>query len=206
MKRRVNLIQKKILTAASKVFVRRGFDDATMSEIAEEADISRTLLNYYYRSKDGLFLEIHNEAAKDLGEHLRTLIDSPGTLLEKLPALVAHYINWLRLHPRLPVITEFKSREFDNETCRQLRKRFAMQYGFFRLMRQYREEVAQGKLRNIPFAHAIVVLHGITIFPFLAQDMIRADWTGDTDESFDAFVVEKIPIAVEIMHRLLSPQ
>lgn len=205
MKRRVNLIQKKILTAASKVFVRRGFDDATMTEIAEEAGISRTLLNYYHRSKDGLFLEIHNEAAKDLGGHLRTLIDAPGTILEKLPSLVAHYINWLRLNPRLPVITEFKSREFDNGTCRQLRRRFAVQYGFFRLMRQYRDEVAQGKLRNVSFAHAIVVLHGLAIFPFLAQDMIRADWTEDSDDGFDAFVVEKIPLAVEIMQKLLTP-
>ena len=45
----------KILEAARKVFVRKGYDGARMQEIANEAKINKSLLHYYYRTKDKLF-------------------------------------------------------------------------------------------------------------------------------------------------------
>lgn len=44
-----------ILEAAKKVFIRKGMHGARMQEIADEAQINKALLHYYYRSKQQLF-------------------------------------------------------------------------------------------------------------------------------------------------------
>jgi len=53
--------EKIILEAARQVFIRKGFDGARMQEIADEANINKALLHYYFRSKDKLFMAIFVE-------------------------------------------------------------------------------------------------------------------------------------------------
>ena len=198
-------IQQKIFEAANKVFACYGFDLATMTQIAQEAKISRTSLNYYYRTKERLFLAIHEEAASSLGPKLRAIIDSGGTILEKMPRLIDTYLEWMRLNSRLPVIANIKSKEFDTAARRRMRVQFGRKYGFFRLMRQFRREVKEGKLRQISFAQAIILFHGLTVFPFMAQEMVRSDWTGESNEAFEHFVMSLPPLVTLCMRALLDP-
>ena len=41
----------KIIEAAKQVFLEKGLENAKMQDIADTAGISRTALNYYYRTK-----------------------------------------------------------------------------------------------------------------------------------------------------------
>jgi len=43
----------KIIEAAKQVFLEKGLENAKMRDIADTAGISRTALNYYYRTKIG---------------------------------------------------------------------------------------------------------------------------------------------------------
>ena len=49
-----DLRQGQILDAATKVFARLGFHKANMDNIAEEADVSKGLLYWYFKSKDAI--------------------------------------------------------------------------------------------------------------------------------------------------------
>ncbi len=57
--------EEQILKAARKLFENKGFNGARMQEIADEAGINKSLLHYYFRSKEGLFDQIFLEAFKD---------------------------------------------------------------------------------------------------------------------------------------------
>lgn len=48
----------KILNAARKLFVEKGFDGASVEEIAKEANVTKSLLYYYYESKDMILYEL----------------------------------------------------------------------------------------------------------------------------------------------------
>ena len=50
--------QSKILIAAEAVFHENGFKGARTTLIAERAGISRTMLHYYFRTKEELFQEV----------------------------------------------------------------------------------------------------------------------------------------------------
>lgn len=48
----------KILTAAIEVFESKGFAGARMQEIAEKAEVNKALIHYYFKNKEGLYLEV----------------------------------------------------------------------------------------------------------------------------------------------------
>jgi AcrR family transcriptional regulator len=66
-----------IETAATKVFAERGFEAATMQEIAEAAGVVASVIYDYYQSKQELYvalLERHGQAL--IGETISTSVDS----------------------------------------------------------------------------------------------------------------------------------
>ena len=46
----MNEMEPRIIEAAKRVFVRKGYEAATMSDVAAEVGIGRTALHYYYRA------------------------------------------------------------------------------------------------------------------------------------------------------------
>jgi len=49
---------EKILLAAEKVFAQKGYAGTAMADIAQEADLPRTNLNYYFSTKEDLYREV----------------------------------------------------------------------------------------------------------------------------------------------------
>ena len=54
----IDKTQDQILTAAAEVIIRLGYDKTTMSDIAEEAGLSRRTLYLYFKGKEDLFEEL----------------------------------------------------------------------------------------------------------------------------------------------------
>lgn len=51
-------IQEKLLKAALKLFTQRGYSATTVRELVEAAGVTKPVLYYYFRNKEGLFLEL----------------------------------------------------------------------------------------------------------------------------------------------------
>lgn len=79
--------RRQILSGARQVFLARGFDGASMGEIAKVAGVSKGTLYVYFDSKEALFEALTTEEKRGLAEALFTLdTDDPdvGTVLAKL--------------------------------------------------------------------------------------------------------------------------
>ena len=53
-----------ILNAAEKLFFSRGYDNVSMDEIANEAELSKPALYYYFKDKESLFSAVVNRESK----------------------------------------------------------------------------------------------------------------------------------------------
>ena len=62
----MNEMESRIIEAAKRVFVRKGYEAATMSDVAAEVGIGRTALHYYYRTKEILFDAIFGQLLSSL--------------------------------------------------------------------------------------------------------------------------------------------
>src|SRR5438034_9838743 len=82
----------KILEAAKKVIITKDFDGTRMQDIADTAQINKSMLHYYYRSKDKLFELIFLDQMKKHHQILQDTLSSNSCVRDKLLMLIsAHY-------------------------------------------------------------------------------------------------------------------
>ena len=56
--------RKRILEAATEVFATKGFRDATVAEICKRAQANAASVNYHFRDKESLYVEVWKHAAE----------------------------------------------------------------------------------------------------------------------------------------------
>ncbi len=79
--------REEIINAAEKLFFSRGYDSVTMSDIAAEAEVPKSLLYYYFKDKESLFFVIVLRAARIFDRLMIERADRETTGVAKLRAL-----------------------------------------------------------------------------------------------------------------------
>lgn len=79
--------REQIMSAALKVFARRGIIGTKMSMIAAEAEISHGLLYHYFTSKEELFTTLVEKAMIASDEAMQNVYKLPGSPIHKIRAL-----------------------------------------------------------------------------------------------------------------------
>ncbi len=91
--------KKNIIDTATKVFAQRGFQEATITEIAKEAKVSEASIYEYFSTKEGLLFSIPAESSHTIFEvmafHLK-LIRGAGN---KLRAIVFLFMDSYQNNP-----------------------------------------------------------------------------------------------------------
>ena len=57
--------EQEILSAASEEFFEKGYDGTSTAVIAQKAGVTHAMVNYYFRTKEQLFLRILDSAVYD---------------------------------------------------------------------------------------------------------------------------------------------
>lgn len=88
----------RILAAATRVFGRTTFEQASMDEIAHEAGVGKPTLYRYYPSKDALFASVFEHALDDLESRLDRVLSETRGAAAQLSAVVAEIVPTIRQH------------------------------------------------------------------------------------------------------------
>src|ERR1700760_78555 len=81
-----------ILDVAEKIFSEVGYDGASTRLISSEAGVNMAMLNYYFGSKEGLFLEIFNRKISSFQDILQNLgNDDSISAWEKMQTYIDMY-------------------------------------------------------------------------------------------------------------------
>lgn len=194
-----------ILAAAREVFLEQGMAGARMQDIADRAGITKSLLHYYFRSKDKLFRLILREAMQEflpaLHEEFRQTRDLEGMIRSFVPA----YLHILAERPYLP---SFVIREIDQEPellLAMMTEVSAEPLPFRRFAATVAEESARGTIRAIDARHLWSHMMGLCMFPFLAAPMLRAMFQMDR-AAYDAFLQERGEEIVTFLLCSLEPR
>ena len=91
--------RKEIVQAAEKVFFSRGFENATMDDIAERAELSKGTLYLYFKSKEDLHLAVAHKAISLLNSITEDVRQVKGNALEKLLHMGRACIRFSDSHP-----------------------------------------------------------------------------------------------------------
>lgn len=79
----------RILEAALAVFRERGFERATMREIATAAEVAVGAAYYYFDSKDAIVMAFYERSQGEMRARIEELLGKSRTLEERLRAIVS---------------------------------------------------------------------------------------------------------------------
>jgi len=156
---------------AAEVFGERGFDRASIRDVAKAAGMSLAGLYYYYRGKEEILFDIQHVAFTTLLESHAEALAGVRDPEEKLCRIVDAHLAFFASH-----ISEMKVMSRESE---QLEGDFAEQIGelrrrYVRLVRGILEEIhAKRGLREVPEAVAAFLLFGMMNWVYTWYDPKR---------------------------------
>lgn len=110
-----------ILSAAYRCLTTKGYANSSLRDIADEAGVALSQLNYYFKSKDGLFIEVIRGRFQDYLRETRDTLSRHQLLPSKLPALVRYFQSTLTKQTDLfRLLYDFTSRALWTESFKNL--------------------------------------------------------------------------------------
>jgi AcrR family transcriptional regulator len=88
-----------IIDAAERVFFKKGQENATMDDVAEEAELSKGTLYLYFKNKEDLYLAIHLRGNRILYSLFKNAVKDMKTGIEKTRSIGAAYVEFFRKYP-----------------------------------------------------------------------------------------------------------
>ena len=176
--------EENIRNAAHKIFTQKGFEGTSVQDIATEAGTTKSMVNYYFRTKEKLFTEIFHEEFKKLFSGIGFYLSSDMPLKEKIEKLVAFDIDKLSDIPDLPIFIMTELHHNPEIVFKNIESTPVLSL-FQALNKQIAEEVTEGKIKNIDARELFLNIQSLTIFPFLSKPMMMRlfglDETGFND-------------------------
>ncbi|SHF86554.1 transcriptional regulator, TetR family [Caldanaerobius fijiensis DSM 17918] len=100
MEERVNQSQK-ILNAACKCISSKGYANVSLRDIAEEAGVVLSQLNYYFGNKEGLFTEVIKMMMNKYLSEINKALNIGETARDKMASLANFFKEMLKNNPGL---------------------------------------------------------------------------------------------------------
>jgi AcrR family transcriptional regulator len=193
--------EEKIIASAEKLFYQKGKAGTSMQDIADDAGINRTLLNYYFRSKDQLFEAVFRKAMGSFVPELAAMLNADGTFEEYVPALVEKIIDTMLENPQIPifVLQELSS---NPERMPQIIKEMGI------IPAKAIEKMGKGGVVPVPGGldprQIILNLISLCIFPFAAKPVVLDIlYNGDNEAYIEAMKERKI-LLPRIIKQIMS--
>lgn len=80
--------KERLLTAATKIFAREGYKDASVDDIVKSAAVAKGTFYYYFKSKDDLFLALIGTGTEKLSEQMLSESNKYSDPIEKVRAIM----------------------------------------------------------------------------------------------------------------------
>ncbi|MBD5270423.1 MAG: TetR/AcrR family transcriptional regulator [Bacteroides sp.] len=167
--------EEKILKAAEKEFLCKGFDGARTTSIAKAAGVTHAMLHYYFRSKENLFQRIISNKISLLGElMLSSLADSSLPLFDKISGAIERHLDFIASNPELPhfFIMEVYSHNDRMEYMAETLKKNAVK-SIASLQRDIDEAAAKGECRKMNAEMLLLDIISLNIFSFLTLPLLE---------------------------------
>lgn len=196
--------EERIFDAATEVFEEKGFAATRMQEIADRAGINKSLLHYYFRSKELLFEAVFDKLLDKMFSKVLGVFSSDKTFEEKIRLYYAEHISFFQKNPRLPI---FIMSEIALNPER-LKERFnSLDFIKVRdtVMKTHAREMKAYHIRKEDWPQFVVTLISLTVFPYATQEIIKMLLSkSEAKMSFTTFMNERKDYAADFVLNALT--
>jgi TetR/AcrR family transcriptional regulator len=91
-------IAEGILQAAVRLFARKGYEATSTREIVEAAGVTKPMIYYYFKNKEGLYEAVLTRFLSQFAVRLRAVVDEPREPRDHLVEVVWAHLEYCREH------------------------------------------------------------------------------------------------------------
>ncbi len=187
--------EKLIKDTAMRIFFGEGRFNATTQEIADAAGVNRTLINYYFRSRDKLFEQVFEEAHKHEHELTEQIVFSDLPFKEKISRHLDSFFEQAKQYPYLEIymVTQV------NQGC-SFKDHDQMGDLLKKLYKEIEEEMEKGNIEKMRPEQFALNFISLMSFPTSMRPVLQ-ETMGFTKEEFDTLLEERKDIIMKTLFK-----
>lgn len=189
--------------AAKELFIKKGYEGTSMSDIAALAGINRPALHYYFRTKERMFEAVAGRIMDAIVPKALQVVHSEQPFWSKISQLLDCYMEIYRKNPDLIYFVLTESRRDIDMLKRLVVNRQVGAY-FQDIKRLVSAEMTEGRIRTVPVPMFAMQVLSQLMFPFLAKPVLaqvfcerEADFDALLDE-WKAYLLQELKTTLEI--------
>ncbi|TFF35417.1 TetR/AcrR family transcriptional regulator [Mucilaginibacter psychrotolerans] len=182
-----------IKDTAKRIFFSEGKFNATTQDIADAAGVARTVINYYFRSKDTLFQQVLKDAMDDMKLRLDEVLLSKLPFKKKIVKFIDVFSTELSEYPYKEtfMISEINAHGFvmpEKEPSK------ALQFFF----NEIQQAIDRGEIRKMLPVNFMLNLFSLIAYPLLTRPLFK-QMLEITDIKFEQLMHERKKIIVDML-------
>ena len=186
--------QELIKETTKNLFFVQGRFAATTQEIAYEAGVNRTLINYYFRSRDNLVQIVFDEAHRVEKEKSEVIMRSDLNFKEKISKFIEES---LQTSLKYPYLETYIVSQINKGSCQ---KKDIQSEDLQNLYKDIEVEMDLGNIEKIEPVQFLFNMISLLVFPSAARPLIK-DNMMISDEEFDRLISERKDIILNTLFK-----
>lgn len=192
--------EEKIIEAAREVLIENGLADIRMQDISDRAGISRTTLNYYFRSREKLVEKVAGEILRKGMPNMIRVLNNETPLFEKIEKFVSEYIETISKNPFVSMFLIDQCARKDNDFIAEIMQDTNPNIDGFRL--QVAHEIEAGNIVKVNPVQLYMHIISLCAFPVMAKNLF-AQTTNTSHMEMDRLLEErKLTISILIINSI----
>ncbi len=189
--------EDKILEAAKKVFLERGFDGARTQDIATAAGVNKALLHYYFQTKEKLFEAVLDYIIRDFVPKMLHIAQQEQPFNIKIGAIIDNYIDFYmeNTHEFLFLINEMHKNPERLKAFITHTSSFPKMMDFLAYLQR---EMLIGTIKTMHPIHFMMNIVSLCAMPALASPMLKLVAQLD-DTQFKLFIEQRRKIVKQLI-------
>lgn len=184
-----------IKDTAKKIFFAEGRFNATTQEIADAAGVNRTLINYYFRSRDNLFDIVLEDAHQQEHNRMESIVFSDLSFREKIEQHLDLFLKQSKEYPYLEIymVTQMNqgSCHKDMETMNRMLDKFYLEVAI---------EMEKGNIHKMRPEQFVLNFVSLMSFPVSMRPLLQ-ETMGFSQEDYDTLLEERKQIILNILFK-----
>ncbi|MCP2519074.1 TetR/AcrR family transcriptional regulator [Candidatus Aminicenantes bacterium AC-708-M15] len=168
------MTKERILKVAQEIFSKKGFDSTTTQEIAERAKVNKAMIHYYFKNKEGLYIEILRKLFSEIASKILNIFSMNLTPPEKFKLLISEYIDFISKNRFLPPLVLRSVLSYKRNIYEIIKEIMLPVYK--KGEEVFDEGKRKGYFYDYDYKNLIPTLIGAIIFYFIAHPVFSFIW------------------------------
>lgn len=197
-------LEEQILRTAEEIFMEKGYDATSTTDIAKQVGCNQALVHYYFRTKENLFMQIFSKKTAMLLEQLK--LKNGMDFQSALNDFIDSYFEMLSKNRQLPflMINEMIMREERRQVFREKVVASPEYMEYYELWdKMLKNEIASGRIR--PVATIDLALHVVSqiVFTFISLPLY-SDFLEKNETEIDHYLAHRKETIKELIFNGIS--